>query len=180
MAKTRLLLLDADVVLTAHELGIWEQLKVKYEIAVPATIIREARYFKSQTGNKSINLQIQIDAGEISCLEATAGELLAAFNNFTNSFLAGIDDGEKEGIALIHCGRAPGYAFCTGDTNAIEAIGMLDLGNSSISFEEVALGAGLGIKSVRPSMGRKAHAEHVKKGRDRRISGECFIKSPLI
>ena len=41
MAKPRLLLLDADIVITAHSLGIWEQLKAAYEIAVPATIVRE-------------------------------------------------------------------------------------------------------------------------------------------
>ena len=63
MAKTKLLLLDADIVITAHELGIWEELKTAYRIAVPATIVREARYFKSENGGRSISLQAEIDLG---------------------------------------------------------------------------------------------------------------------
>ena len=58
MAKPRLLLLDADIVITAHSLGIWEQLKAAYEIAVPA-LVCEARYFQSVRGSGSIGLQAE-------------------------------------------------------------------------------------------------------------------------
>jgi hypothetical protein len=74
MAKPKLLLLDADIVITAHELGIWQQLKADYRVAIPATIVREARYFKSEKGGRSITLQAEIDRGEIDCLEATGND----------------------------------------------------------------------------------------------------------
>lgn len=178
MAKTRLLLLDADIVITAHELGIWEQLKTAYRIAVPATIIREARYFKSGRGGRSISLQAQIDRGEIDCLEATADDLISTFKDFNASFLAGIDPGEQEGIALINCGRHTEVTFCTGDTVAMAAIGMLNLGSASVAFENVVRGAKISLR-LRASLSNKTHHDHVEKGKTRRITREGFKTSLL-
>ena len=165
MAKPRLLLLDADIVITAHSLGIWEQLKAAYEIAVPATIVREARYFQSVRGSGSIGLQAEIDRNEIRCLEGTADELIATFKNFETSFLQGIDAGEREAISLISSGRCNGYVFCTGDTIAMNAIGMLDLGGSSMSFETVLRSAKIDIRlrascPTRPTRATLKRGEH--------------------
>jgi hypothetical protein len=177
--KPKLLLLDADVVIEAHKLGAWEALKKAFSIAVPATIVREARYFTSSEGRQGINLQREIDAGEITCIDATASEILATFENFDPVFMQGIDDGEKEGIAIIRFEKSEDCVFCTGDTNAVEAIGMLALDNRSVSFETVLQMAKVTVTRVRPSMTIKAHADHVQKGRVRRITGEYFKNSPL-
>jgi hypothetical protein len=177
--KPTLLLLDADVVIEAHKLGVWEALKKAFGIAVPATIVREARYFKSSKGRQGINLQKDIDAGEITCIDATASEILSTFENFDPLFMQGIDDGEKEGIAIIRCEKSPGCVFCTGDTNAVEAIGMLAIDHRSISFETVLKLAKVTVARVRPSMTVKAHDDHVQKGKIRRITGEYFKSSPL-
>jgi hypothetical protein len=179
MAKPNLLLLDADIVIIAHGLGIWEQLKVAYRIAVPATIVREARYFRSERGRSGINLQAEIDRGEIDCLEATADELISTFKDFDSSFSEGIDAGEKEAIALINRGRYADYAFCTGDTVAMAAIGMLNLGNASIAFEDVVHGARISGVRLRASLSNRTHRDHVQKGKTRRITGEGFKTSPL-
>lgn len=179
MQKPKLLLLDADVVIEAHKIGIWVMLKKAFSIAVPATIVHEARYFKSSTGSHGINLQKEISRQEITRLDATASEILATFSDFDSVFLQGIDDGEKEGIAIIRFEKSPDCLFCTGDTNAVEAIGMLAIDHRSISFEEVLRLAKITGTRVRPSMTIKAHKEHVEKGRKRRISGECFKNSPL-
>ena len=179
MQKPKLLLLDADVVIEAHKLDVWEALKKAFSIAVPATIVREARYFKSSKSGQGINLQKQIDVGEITCIEATANEILAAFENFDPIFVQGLDDGEKEGIAIIRSEKNPDCVFCTGDTNAVEAVGMLAIENHSISFEGVLQVAKLTVSRVRPSMTLKAHEHHIHKGKTRRITGEYFKTSPL-
>lgn len=179
MPKPNLLLLDADVVIEAHKLGVWGALKKSFSIAVPATIVREARYFKSAKGSGGIDLQKEIDAGEVICIEATAEEIANTFQNFDSVFMQGIDDGEKEGIAIIRTGKAPDCLFCTGDTNAIEAIGMLAIEHSSVSFEGALQTARLSVPRVRRSMTTSAHRDHVEKGKTRRITGECFKVSPL-
>jgi hypothetical protein len=179
MAKTNLLLLDADIVIIAHTLGIWEQLRTAYRIAVPATIVREARYFRSERGGGGINLQSEIDRDEIDCLEATADELISTFKDFDSSFSAGIDSGEKEAIALINRGRCAEYALCTGDTVAMAAIGMLDLSNASMAFEDVVRGAKISGVRLRASLSSKTFHDHVQKGKTRRITGEGFKTSPF-
>jgi len=177
--KPKLLLLDADVVIEAHKLGIWEVLKKAFSIGVPATIVREARYFISSSGSRGISLQAEINAAEITCLDATADEILATFEKFDPVFLQGIDDGDKEGIAIIHCEKATDCVFCTGDTNAVEAVGMLAIDEHSISFEAVLQMAKVAAARLRPSMTIKAHEHHIKKGRTRRLTGEYFTISPL-
>jgi hypothetical protein len=177
--KPKLLLLDADVVIEAHKIGAWQALKQAFSIAVPATIVREARYFKSSRGSHGINLQAQIDAGEITCIDATATEILTAFENFDSIFVQGIDDGEKEGIAIVHSGKSPDCVFCTGDTNAVEAVGMLAIEHRSVSFEAILKLAKFTVQRVRPSMTIKAHDDHVQRGKTRRITGEYFKSSPL-
>jgi hypothetical protein len=176
--KPKLLLLDADVVIEAHKLGAWDALKEAFSIAVPATIVREAPYFTSSEGRQGINLQREIDAGEITCIDATADEIQATFENFAPVFMQGIDDGEKEGIAIIRFEKSEDCVFCTGDTNAV-AIGMLAIDNRSVSFESVLQVAKVAVPRVRPSMTIKAHDDHVRKGKTRRITGEYFKTSPL-
>jgi hypothetical protein len=177
--KPKLLLLDADVVIEAHKLGAWDALRNAFSIAVPATIVREARYFTSSEGRQGINLQREIDAGEITCIDATGDEIQATFENFAPVFMQGIDDGEKEGIAIIRFEKAEDCVFCTGDTNAVEAIGMLAIDSRSVSFESVLQMAKVTVPRVRPSMTIKAHDDHVRKGKTRRITGEYFKTSPL-
>ena len=178
MQKPKLLLLDANVVIEAYEIGIWAQIKSHYEVAVPSIIVSEARYFVSEDTQGGISLKKQVDAGEIKVFEGTVEEIADVFANIHDIFLAGIDDGEKEGIALIAAGKCPGYCFCTGDINAVQAMGMLKLTSQSVSFEKVVAGAKLG-KKISPHCTEKAHAHHVKIGLDRRLSGEYF-KKPLL
>jgi hypothetical protein len=179
MAKTNLLCWMLTSLSLPMKLGIWEQLKTAYRIAVPATIVREAWYFRSERGRSGINLQAEIDRGEIDCLEATADELISTFKDFDSSFSAGIDAGEKDAIALVNRGRYADYVFCTGDTVAMAAIGMLDLGNASIAFEDVVRGAKISEVRLRASLSNKTFHDHVKKGKTRRITGEGFKTSPL-
>ena len=60
----------------------------------------------------------------------------------------------------------------------MNAIGMLDLGGSSMSFETVLRSAKIDIR-LRASLSNQTHQSHVEKGRTRRITGEGFKNSPL-
>jgi hypothetical protein len=179
--KPKLLLLDADVIVFAHELGVWEKIKNAYDVHVPATVIEiEVRFFTSKDGAKRIDLQAQMSAGEIKRLEATGREVAETFSNFESSFLAALHDGEKEAIAILISQANPGLVFCTGDVIAIQSVAMLGLAGQCISFEELLEKAGLlrGIGRLMPSLSKKTHETHSEKGKNRRLTGECF-KKPL-
>jgi hypothetical protein len=178
--KPKLLLLDADVIVFAHELGIWNELTKSYDVHVPATVIEiEVRFFTSKDGTKCIDLKAEVAAGAITRLEASASEMSTTFQNFTPDFLATLHDGEKEAIAILTSGKAAGLVFCTGDIKAVEAVAMLGAATECIAFEEVLEKAGL-LKRVQrliPSLSKREHERHLELGKTRRITGECFKNS---
>lgn len=177
--KAKLLLLDADVIIEAHELGVWEDIKRTYDVAVPSIIVSEARYFRSEHGGAGINLKRQVDAGEIKKFEGTVDELEQTFSNIRDTFMAGLDDGEKEAIALIAQGRCPEYLFCSGDINGIQAMALLGMAARSISFEQMVKGIKLkGKVSISPPLAEKAHAHHLREGNKRRNEG-IYFKKPI-
>ncbi len=182
MNKPKLLLLDADVIVFAHELGLWDDLKRSYDVHVPATVIEiEVRFFTSKDGTKTIDLKSEAAAGRIARLEASVSEIEATFQNFSADFLAALHDGEKEAIAILASGKTANLVFCTGDTVAIEAIGMLGIAGECVSFEEALEKAGLRkrVQRLIPSLSKKEHNRHLEAGKTRRITGECFKNPPL-
>ena len=98
------------------------------------------------------------------------------FSNFEASFLAALHDGEKEAIAILLLEAGSQLVFCTGDVIAIQSVAMLGVAERCISFEELLEKAGLlkGIQRLMPSLSKKAHEIHSQKGKERRITGECF------
>jgi hypothetical protein len=183
MKKPKLLLLDSDVVITCHEVGVWQDLKAKYDVHV-TSIVATVEAMRYKRGNQWIDISLEQEekSGGITIVQATAPEMAEVTNLFTNSFAQGMDDGETEGLAVIKKGKLADCRFCTGDTNAIQAVGMLALGGQSISLEDVLSLAGIKIPSphkLPPHLTERSREAHVRTGAARRISGECFIKSPL-
>ena len=179
MNRPKLLLLDADVIVFAHELGVWEALKKAYDVHVPSIVIEvEVRFFTSRDGGKRIDLKAQVAGSEIKRLEATASQIYETFKDFDSTFLASLHDGEKEGITILSESGDVGLVFCTGDIAAIQSVGMLGFSAACISFEELLEKAGLlkGLKLV-PSLRKKEHDFHMEKGKTRRLTGE-YSKNP--
>lgn len=100
--KPQCVLLDANVVIKAHELGVWLQLTERYELILPGTVIRdEARYFKTaRRVRKPIRLQELLAKGEIAELSASAEELASVYAIFASWFLETLDPGEANGVGL--------------------------------------------------------------------------------
>jgi hypothetical protein len=132
------LLLDADIIIFACELDLLKSLQNRCSILVPSIVAYgEAKYFKSSSGRRRICLSQDIAEGRASCVEADASEVLAVTSSFVDAFSIGLDPGEKEALGLLLAGKCPEAFFCTGDVNAMQAAGMLDLESRLISFESV-------------------------------------------
>lgn len=181
MNKPTSLLLDADVIVYAHQFEVWERIKGAYHVHVSATVIDEARYFKSRGGRRDIDLKAQEAAGEIARLDADAVDVALTFKDFDPTFLAALHDGEKEAITILRARVDSGLAFCTGDVVAIQSVAMLGLSGSCLSFEELLQKAGSPPSRLRlpAALAKKAHDHHLSLGKTRRITGECFKNPPL-
>lgn len=142
----KLLLLDANVIIKARKLGIWELLIEKAEIIVPSIIARdEALFYSTEEGQipTSINLPLLIEVNKIKEVAATPEELDYLQGKFDREFVQHIHAGEREALALLLVGRPQGYYFCSGDAKAIQAAAMLRLGEQIISMEKALKSLGL-------------------------------------
>jgi hypothetical protein len=120
--------LDAVVVIKAHELGIWELLVERAQIIVPAIVVQdEAFYFDIEPGEKryAINLKDLIDSGKIMEEAASLAELKNLDNIFDSITIEGLDPGETEALAIVKSGRLGEVFFCTSDKAAIGALALM-------------------------------------------------------
>jgi len=144
--KPKCLLLDANIVIEAFKLGAWDQLIERISIAVPSIVVKNEALFYSKKDRgipEPINLPDLIIQGKIVEIEADSSDLLTLDLNFDLVFQEGLDPGEKEALALMWCGKADEYFLCTADANAIQALAILGLSESGISFERALLSVGL-------------------------------------
>lgn len=168
-----LLLLDADVVIEAHRVDVWEQLQDLDVLAVPSVVAREEALFYSleyQAVPKAIHLPRLIQEGKILELYAIPEELRAMSQIFDRVFLEGLHEGEMEALALLIGGRFE-LKLCSGDKMAIQALAMMNRGEDGISLQEVLSGIGI-MKSLGYQFTQAYFNRHLQFGFQKRITGE--------
>lgn len=139
--KSKLLLLDANVVIEAYKLNLWKTLYTQYEISLPSVVLqKEVQFFKSNRNfgaNQEIKLQPLVDAGQIHEVAATNDDIDQLSKRFKATFFEVLGHGELEALALLVAGKLPDMRFSTADGPAIKALGALCIGFSGVSFEEL-------------------------------------------
>lgn len=177
--KPLCVLSDANIIIDAHVLGIWDQLVTQCKMFTTRYIEKnEARYFRSRYGRISINLKKQIQSGYITVLAATGKDTDQLYRTFEKWFLESLDPGEIEALALILAGKTEGAIFCTTDSPAIMALAMLNRASQGISFEKLL--ERTGFRSLR----KKLHYRHsqtffkqyINKGAQNFVTGTGLIK----
>jgi hypothetical protein len=144
--KPKLVLLDADIVIKAYEIGVWSELIDRVQIVVTSIVARdEALFYSKELGKipEEINLLELIKEGKISELTASNTEISILLDNFDRVFIEGLHKGEVEALALIYSGKALEYNFCSGDKVAIQGLAMIGYSYLGISMEKLLYGVGL-------------------------------------
>jgi hypothetical protein len=143
----RLVLLDADVVIRAFELHIWDRLVDKYEVVLAGTVCNEVRdYFDPATAaRKDINLKSYIADGRIKLVDAPL-IWAAEIDAFCRARLGGLHGkGELESIAIVKH-ETRDVQFCTADGYAIRTMVLLGYGSRLVSLEKLLRSVGLSRK----------------------------------
>lgn len=146
LSKPKFLLLDANIVVETHSLGVWNSLIGAASITLPATVARrEARYYGDHYTGEKIRIQLDdaLNAGQIEVAQATGEELQDFLGQFDRVFAEGLDAGEAEALALLAAGHLPDYRFCTGDRPAIQALALIGLSERGTSLEAALKSVGL-------------------------------------
>ncbi len=176
MSKQKILF-DANIIIELHQLSLWDSVLQACHGAVTPIILREARFYRDSQGQKlPINLNKDVVDQKIEELSVSIETYNALQNVLRDSFLEGIDEGEREAIAFLHAFRENNpYLFCTADQLAIKCLGVLNLECQGIALQD--LFESIGIK-VNPGLKRHSRLLFEKMLNEGAQESEC--KSQVI
>ena len=159
----RLLLLDADVVIDLHTLGVFERISKGFEIYITKTVLHEVQYYKSS--GKKIRINI---CDRVTVIENVSLEYLQVVQREAKEARLGIDPGELESIACL-MQEGEGLIFCTCDKAAIKLLAFMNLERSSISLEKALRATGYQKKNLYPRHWDKTFIEGIRDGKALRV-----------
>ena len=162
------LLLDADVVIDLHALGLFGKITKAYNICLTRAVLDEARYFKKE------GAKIDIDVKDITIIEDVDLETLQKVQREAKEARLAIDPGESVSIAhLLHAEEA--VAFCSCDQAAIKLISYMHLERKSISLETALRNAGYHEKTLYSRHLQRTFKACIKEGKALRIQFKRLV-----
>jgi hypothetical protein len=171
-------LLDANIIIESHKVGVWEKLTEKVEIVVSSIVAHKEALFYSEVEGKipePIHLKQLIQDGKIKEISASPEEIADFLNYFDRVFVFGLDDGEIESLALIKSEKIKDTLFCSSDGPAIQALAMIGHSDAGISMEMLLKETGL-QKNIECQFSDAFFQKHLKKGTENLIQGVGIAK----
>jgi hypothetical protein len=162
-------LLDADVIIDLHRLGIWDQIKKRNSIRISSIILRQEVYFYKDERGYQHPIDLLTDAGskfqELSIDARAMPEFVAHFDRSIREML---HLGEIEALCLLQGNRD--LLFCTSDKMAIKVIALMGSSEQGISFERLLKTSGI-TKRLENKHSESYFKRYLKEGSIMRIQG---------
>jgi hypothetical protein len=128
----KLCLLDANVIIHLHQLGLWGMMTKRFEVYVASTVVAEAMFWTDDAG---VEHPIALVAGtftEVSASPAESAKLKRQFPALQ------IDAGELESLAWLLSGAADEECqVCSSDAVVFKVLGALNESFRGTSLEEL-------------------------------------------
>ena len=164
----KLLLLDADVIMDLHTLGLFGKINKSYDICLTRAVFEEAIYYKK--GEKKIDIKIK----NATIIDDVDLESLRKIQREAKEARLGIDPGESMSIAYLFQTKEK-IIFCSCDKAAIKLISYMKLEKKSISLEKALRSAGYHGRKLYPRHLEKTFKATVKEGKALRIQFKKLV-----
>lgn len=144
--KFRLLLLDANVVIEAFRMGIWDQLVDRCDIHLARTVVdKEAHFYEDDSGDRHhFDLREYEAKGTITVFDVQFAEVDAFRKLFGPVYFEKLDQGEAESMAFLFAHPSQEWLICSADKIVYRVLGSTRRGDQGISLEEILQQIGLG------------------------------------
>lgn len=145
MKKSKLLLLDANVVILLFKLGIWEEVIERCKVHLSRTVAQiEVDYFETSEGERRyIDLGPYVEAEKIEVFDISPSEVDSFQGLFDAEYLERLDAGEAE--SLIHLLKVTEQCeICSADKIVYRVLGNLRRSDAGVSLQEILERIGLG------------------------------------
>lgn len=138
MPRLRLLILDANVVIYLHELGLWETITAGCEVHLSRIVIdKEVQFYEDGRGHLiPINLSQDEQEGRLTVFEVELGDIRRFQKRFDPTYFERLDPGEAESLAFMLKSNQ-GFLISSADSIVYKVLGNLNMGDQGISLEEI-------------------------------------------
>ncbi|MFZ4576384.1 MAG: type II toxin-antitoxin system VapC family toxin [Phycisphaerales bacterium] len=141
MTRSRLVLLDTNVVLRLFELGIWQAVTQRYQIVLAQTVIDESQFFTRDDQRHDIEWGPILASGEVEVRSAAAADVAKFCGRFDRNYLEKLDPGEAESLTLMQ--QETQASICSADKIVWRVLGNTGQGERGVSLEELLQHIGL-------------------------------------
>ena len=170
MPRLKLVMLDANVIIKLHELGLWDKVVASIDIHLAQTVVDEAQFWIDAAGErKEIDLRSDIEAKRIAVFEMDAVELGNFLARFDPVYRPEIDPGEMESITWMEKSQED-YLFSSADLAVYRVLGLLGRGEQGISLEELLQRIG-NTKQLEPRFSKAVRERFTKEGQQDKVRG---------
>lgn len=146
MQKSRLLLLDANVVIELCKLDLWSSVLEKCEIFLARTVLGEAIFYKDTDGEKVyLDLEEHFKGGRLQVVDVPPTQVTTFLSLFKPLYLGELDPGELESLAYL-VNAEEQYFICSGDKIVFRVLGALNREDQGVSLEALLQRNGLTAK----------------------------------
>lgn len=161
-------MLDADVIIDLHSLGLFDKLRKAYDIYVTREVLREAQYYPK--GRKNLPIRIK---QEVTVIEDIEIDCLRTVQKESREARLTIDPGEAESIAyLLQCEED--ISFCSCDKAAFIIMSFMNLEQKALSLEKAFREAGYNV-TLLPRHLQSEFKRRIKDGKTLRIQFKKLI-----
>ncbi len=141
MTRSRLVLLDANVVIELFRLGIWQQIVDRCEVVLAETVVEECQFYDTDDGRQYIDWDEVRAAGSVCIESLPASDIKTYCDQFGPGYYEKLDPGEAEALALL--GRDAESSICSADKIVWRVLGNTNATERGISLEEILQSSGL-------------------------------------
>ena len=136
MTRSRLILLDANVVIQILSLGIWKQVVERCDLIIAQTVIDEVQFFETPSGREYVDWPELLAIGTVRVESLPAAEVTKYCDQFGYGYYEKLDPGEAESLALL--GKDAESRICSADKIVWRVLGNTNAVERGISLEEVS------------------------------------------
>lgn len=176
MSKSKLLILDTNVVIFLMTRGIWEKLIEVCEVHLSQTIVDETAFYDDDDGNRHyIDLSNDISKAKILVFEVALHDINSFLDQFDPIYTDQLDPGELEALAFL-CSSKENYRICSGDAIVYRVLGRLNRADQGISLEELLPSIGLKQPNLPYSQSKSFRDLHSNNGFKDSLTGTGLRK----
>lgn len=177
MPKSKLLILDANVVIFLFERNLWSQVIARCEVNLSRIVAdQEANhYVDANKERQPIDLSGDIATGAVKVFDVPVAQFIAFADQFDPVYFEGLDPGEQESLTYLF-NTSERYLISSSDAIVYKVLGLKKRSEQGISLEELLAKIGVTTQTPWPHT-KKFREKYTREGEQDFICGRGLRKS---